>query len=200
MRGRPVQHLQFHAFDLEILLVLGNNLRGEMIGGRCAPATGSKSSLLLLFIVLVGNDRDASGERCQPIDVIAVAVRENDGGYRLWRDFGDIIQQFFSALRGRLGVDDDHAFVADDDSAVSATAFDPVNVWLQLVDHERSGCRSLSARQCSESDRGRDRDKPEGKTFSSVHVRYFPLRQKLYHAQPCAAGGVSWTARDTPKG
>jgi hypothetical protein len=83
VRGRPVQDFHFHAVDPEIFLVLGDNLRGEMIGGRRAPSTGSQGSLLLLLIVLVGNDRDASWERCQPIDVIAVAVREDDGGYRL---------------------------------------------------------------------------------------------------------------------
>src|SRR5580698_4137252 len=104
VRGCPVEHFQFHAVDLEILLVLGDNLRGEMIGGRSATATGSQSSLLLFLVVLVGNDRDASWERCQPVDVIAVAVREDDGGYRLWRDFSDVIQEFFSARWRGLGV------------------------------------------------------------------------------------------------
>jgi hypothetical protein len=38
MRGRPVQHFQFHAVNLEILLVLGDHLPGEMLGGRRAAA------------------------------------------------------------------------------------------------------------------------------------------------------------------
>jgi hypothetical protein len=43
-----------------------------------------------------GNDGDAGREWCQPTYVIAVAVRQDDGGYRLWSDFGDVLQEFFS--------------------------------------------------------------------------------------------------------
>ncbi len=38
-----------------------------------------------------------------------------------------------------------------------------------------------------QSDRGRDRDKPEGKTFSSGAYAIFSSPQKLYHAQARAA-------------
>jgi hypothetical protein len=63
--------------------------------------------------------------------VIAVAVRQDDGGYRLRSDFGDILQQFSSTRGSGLCLDDDDAFVADNYAAVSAAALHPVNVWLR---------------------------------------------------------------------
>ena len=130
---------ELHAFDFETLFILRDHLRGEMIGGRRAPATRGQRSLLLLLVVLLRDDFNAGGERGESVDMVSVAVRENDGGDRLRRDLRDILQQFFPAGRGRLGVDDDHAFVADDDAAVSAAALNPVNVGLQLMGHERRG-------------------------------------------------------------
>ena len=116
-------------FRLSLFLV---TTRGKMIGRRRAAAASRQGSLLLLLVVLVGDDRDACREGGESIDVIAVAVVV----MTVVIGFGVISAISASSSfppGGGLRVDDDDAFVADDDTAVSASAFDPVDVRLQLM-------------------------------------------------------------------
>jgi hypothetical protein len=78
----------------------------------------------------VRNDLDARRKRGKSVDVIAVAVRQDDGAYGLRCDLCDIVQKLFCGCRSRFGIDHDYAAGANNDAAVAASTFDPVNVGL----------------------------------------------------------------------
>jgi hypothetical protein len=63
-----------------------------MVGRRNASATRSKRRFLLLLVVLMRDDFNAGGERCESVDMVRVAVRENDGRDRHRRDLRDSFQ------------------------------------------------------------------------------------------------------------
>jgi hypothetical protein len=57
-------------------------------------------ALLLLFpVVLVRDDSDPGGKRRQSVHVIAIAVRQDNRGNRLWRDLRNVLEQFLAARR-----------------------------------------------------------------------------------------------------
>ena len=158
-----------------------------MTGGRRTASTGGKSGFLLL-IALVSDDRDACGECRKAVHVISVTMGENHSG-RLRRDLGDIRQQFLAAVERSFGIHNDHAFIADDDAAVSAAAFNPVHVGLLTGEWQRCG-RSLRERHRSEGVQSQQRRKSERKIFFE-ETWCSILLQKLYH--DC---GATWTPKE----
>ena len=110
-----------------------------MVGRWSAASSGGQRGLLFLLVVLLGDDLDACGEGGEAVDVVAVAVGEDDGGDWLRCDLGDVVEEFLAAGFRGLRVDDDDAAGSDDDGAVAAAALDPVDVRLELVGDE--GCR-----------------------------------------------------------
>ena len=134
--GRPVVELELLAFEGEGFFGLGDDLRRLVIGGRRSLASGGECGLLLLLVVLVRDDFYAGGEGGEAVDVVAVAVGEDDGGDGFRSDLRDVVEQLLAACLGGLGVDDDDAVGADDDGAVAAAALDPVDVGLELMGDE----------------------------------------------------------------
>ena len=135
--GAQWMQFELHAFDLQVLFVLRHHLCGQMLGRRRAAAACGQRFLLFFLVVFVRDDLMPAGNDARPFTwspSLCVRITAVTG-------FGVIFAMSSSsslppAARG-LGVDHDHAFVADNDAAVSAAAFDPVNVGLQLMDHER---------------------------------------------------------------
>ena len=104
-----------------------------MISWGCSAPSCSERSLLFFLVILLGDDFDACGEGGKTIDVVAVAVGEDDCRHRFGGDLRDIVEQFLAAGFGGLRVNDDYAAGSNDDRAVAAPAFDPVDVWLELM-------------------------------------------------------------------
>ena len=103
------------------------------------------------------------GKRSQPVHVVSIAVRLDHRSHRLGRDLRDFVQQHLPAGRGGLGVDHDHALIADDHAAVSAAALDPIDVGRQLVRRERRG--GLPLRQSAQAGNGSN-----GQFFCESHT------------------------------
>jgi hypothetical protein len=83
-------------------------------------------------------------ERGGAVDVVAVAVRFDQVRDRFWRQLGDLGEQRLRGFDRGLGVDDDHALVADDDAGIAAAALDPVDLaFLHRVHDQRRGRRRL---------------------------------------------------------
>src|SRR5581483_8450057 len=91
--GGPMQEGEVDAVDLHRFFILGDQLVGDVIGGRRAAAAARQCCFLLLLIVLLRDHSDAFREGCDSVDMVAVAVGEDNGGYRLGRDLGDFGQQ-----------------------------------------------------------------------------------------------------------
>ncbi len=130
---------------VRVSLFFGDDLRGLMIGGRGSAASCGERGLLFFLVVLLGDDFDAGGKGGEAVDVVAVAVGEDDGGHWLRCDLRDVVEELLAAGFCGLCVDDDYAFVSDDDGAVAATALDPVDVRFELVgDEGRCGLRACA--------------------------------------------------------
>src|SRR5579864_2028242 len=115
-----------------------------MFSGWRTPAPCSECSILLFFVVFLRDNRNPRWERCQAVHMICVAVRKDHGRDRLGRNFGNVVQQLFSACGRGFGIDYDHSLVADDNTAISAATLDPINLWLYLMNRKWRRCRSLS--------------------------------------------------------
>src|SRR5215469_9719957 len=130
MCGRPVEQLDSDAVDLQVLFILRDELIGKVLGWRCAATARRESGILFLFVVFVGYDLYARRERGESIDVISVAMSKNHCRYWFRCDLRNIVEQFLPTCRGGLCIDDNDSFVSNNDTAVPATAFDPVNIRL----------------------------------------------------------------------
>ncbi len=109
---------------------------GRWSAGGSALSSCGQGGLLLFLVVLLSDHFYACGESGETVYVVAVAVGEDDGGYGLGRNLRDVIEQFLATGFRSLGIDDDYAVGSDYHCAVSAAAFDPVNVRLQLMGYE----------------------------------------------------------------
>src|SRR5580704_3894660 len=101
-----------------------------MVGWRGAASSCGQRGLLFLLVVLLSDHVHACWKGSQAIHVIAVAVSQDYGRYRLWCDLANVIEQLLAAGFRRLCVNDDDAACADDNGAVAAATLDPVDVRL----------------------------------------------------------------------
>jgi hypothetical protein len=71
--------------------------------------------------------------------MVPIAVGQDDRGYRLGGNFGDVVEQLFTPGGADLGVDYDYTLIAHNYGAVTTAAFHPIYVGLQHVGFERRG-------------------------------------------------------------
>ena len=81
--------------------VVGDNLRQNVGRVPLLPV----GAVVGLVVAAQDIERGGGVVAGQSVDVVAIAVRENDVGDGLGCDLRDNFQQFFSARRGRLGIE-----------------------------------------------------------------------------------------------
>ena len=104
----------------------------DCLGGQVILRRGSaraRGSLHFFLAVLLRDDRQARWESGESVDMISVAMREDDGVHGFRRDLGDFGLDFLRRIHGRFCIDHDDARIADNDSRVSAgPSLSPVDI------------------------------------------------------------------------
>ena len=147
MRIGDMDERHLDAIDRVGFAVLGNDLVRQILFGRRAASAGGERLLHLLLVVLVGDDRDAFRKRRKPVDVVSIAVGQDDRRDRLIGELADFVDDSFSGFQRRLHIDHGYAVLADDDAGISPAALDEVDVVLDLLEGQRL------VRRLSESER-----------------------------------------------